>query len=249
MTDTALLDAVLAEWGHDPHTHEEHQFLYVPLGRIVVTAEGAEHVIEGASGLWMPAGIEHSARFGPDALVIAEEFDAGENRLPYRAATAVEMTPLARRSLLARARSGDEGLGCPELFATLVALRGSRLPLPEPQSRIPRAVARQLTEQPADARTAAEWASVFFTSSTSLRRAFRAETGLAFTEWRTRLRLNLSLDLLAKGNLVGAVAARVGFTSANGYILAFRRHFGETPGAYLARHCPGGPFDVQLQDS
>ncbi|MGW1223607.1 hypothetical protein ACWD6Z_34785, partial [Streptomyces californicus] len=28
---------------------------------------------------------------------------------------------------------------------------------------------------------------------------------------------------------------RVGFVSTNGYILAFRRYFGETPGAYVKR--------------
>ncbi|MFB7253030.1 hypothetical protein [Streptomyces nojiriensis] len=30
-----------------------------------------------------------------------------------------------------------------------------------------------------------------------------------------------------------SVAARVGFVSTDGYILAFRRHFGQTPGAYV----------------
>ncbi len=74
-----------------------------------------------------------------------------------------------------------------------------------------------------------------YVSSTSLRRAFRAETGLAFSEWRTRLRLNRSLDLLAEGHMVGIGAARVGFAGTNGYILAFRRYFGQTPGAYVRR--------------
>src|SRR5690606_28238949 len=97
------------------------------------------------------------------------------------------------------------------------------------------AVARELTRNPADPRTAEEWARSLYLSSTSLRRAFRAETGMPFSEWRTRLRLNHALGLLAQGHLVGAVAARVGFTSTNGFILAFRRHFGQTPGAYLRR--------------
>ncbi|MFE6856620.1 helix-turn-helix transcriptional regulator, partial [Streptomyces sp. NPDC057674] len=86
---------------------------------------------------------------------------------------------------------------------------------------------------PEDQRTATEWAESLHTSSTSLRRAFRNETGLAFSEWRTRVRLNRSLDLLDRGHLVSAVAARVGFTSTNGYILAFRKHFDCTPGAWV----------------
>jgi AraC-like DNA-binding protein len=69
-------------------------------------------------------------------------------------------------------------------------------------------------------------------NSTSLRRAFRAETGLPLSEWRTRLCLNHSLTLLEQGHMVSAVAAWVGF-STNGYILAFRRYFGQTPGTYV----------------
>ncbi|WP_328467735.1 AraC family transcriptional regulator [Actinoplanes sp. NBC_00393] len=254
MTDTATWDVVEAlpftERGHPPHRHDVHQFLYVPLGRIVVTVDGREHPVGSTTGLWIPAQVEHSAWFSRDALIVAEHFDAWEHDLPYREATPVEVTSHARERLLARTRSGVEELGDAALFAVLTGLRGSRLPLPEPRSAIARAVARCLAGAPGDPRTATEWAAQHYTSSTSLRRAFRAETGLAFTEWRTRLRLNHSLDLLAKGMLVGAVAARVGFTSANGYILAFRRHFGETPGAYIARrNSPGGPHDGQLQDS
>jgi AraC-like DNA-binding protein len=40
---------------------------------------------------------------------------------------------------------------------------------------------------------------------------------------------NRSQDLLAEGRLVSMAAARVGFASTNGYILAFRRYFGQTP--------------------
>ncbi|MEV6300561.1 AraC family transcriptional regulator [Actinoplanes sp. NPDC051861] len=236
------------DWGHPPHVHDEHLFVYAPLGHITVTAEDREFVVNAATGLWIPAGVVHSALFSRDALVLAEDFDEGY-RLPFREATAVEVTPEVKATLLARSRIGSGEDAGPDLFAALAALRPSRLALPEPHSPIARTVARELAGNPGDQRTAAEWAAVYFTSSTSLRRAFRTETGLAFTEWRTRLRLNHSLDLLAKGLLVGAVAARVGFASANGYILAFRRHFGETPGAFTARRSPGGSNDGQPQDS
>ncbi|MFC7528634.1 AraC family transcriptional regulator [Actinoplanes sp. GCM10030250] len=250
MADTVEADdAPLAEWGHPPHVHDEHLFVYAPLGHIAVNAQDREFLVNAAAGLWIPAGVVHGARFSRDALVLSEEFETPGHDLPYRDAIAVEVTPDVREWLLARSRIATGEPPGPGLFAALAGLRPSRLPLPEPYHPIARAVARELAGNPGDKRTAAEWAAGHFTSSTSLRRAFRAETGLAFTEWRTRLRLNHSLDLLAKGLLVGAVAVRVGFTSANGYILAFRRHFGETPGAYIARRSPGGPHDGQSQDS
>lgn len=173
--------------------------------------------------------------FHPDSLVIAEAFEPGDNRLPYTEPTAVNVTDRLRLLLLGRIRSSAESCGDPRVFAELCAGPPASLPLPWPTSPAPATVARDLARAPGDPRTAEEWAQSLYVSSTSLRRAFRAETGLAFSEWRTRLRLNHSLELLAEGHLVGAVAARVGFASANGYILAFRRHFGQTPGAYMKR--------------
>ncbi|MEU5164380.1 AraC family transcriptional regulator [Streptomyces sp. NPDC020875] len=227
-------DEFITVGGHPTHVHDYHQFLHVPLGRIVVTASalGTEYEVTPSTGLWLPAGLPHSARFDPDALVVSETFDSGRYRLPYRGATAVAVGTARRRALLARMREHGSAPDDDALFAELTAGPADRLPLPCPISEPARAVADGLLRRPDDPRTADEWARALYTSSTTLRRAFRAETGIAFSEWRTRLRLNRSLELLAEGQLVGTVASRVGFVSTNGYILAFRKHFGRTPGAY-----------------
>ncbi|WJV44865.1 helix-turn-helix transcriptional regulator [Streptomyces flavofungini] len=152
-----------------------------------------------------------------------------------------------RRLLVGRMRDADvPGTAADDaaLFTALTDGQADFLPLPQPTSRAARAVAGALLRHPDDPRTASEWAERLFTSSTSLRRAFRAETGLAFSEWRTRLRLNHSLTLLAQGHRVGAVAASVGFVSTNGYILAFRKHFGRTPGAYARARTESGVSGV-----
>ncbi|MGV9316424.1 AraC family transcriptional regulator [Streptomyces sp. NPDC003691] len=232
-------DDFIAAGGHPTHVHDFHQFLYVPVGRIVVTAQDARHALSPSVGLWMPAGLPHSARFDPDALVLSETFDIPGYALPYRAATPVNIGTGLRRLLLARMRGLDSAPGDDALFAALTEGPAGRLPLPRPTGEAARAVAEELLRHPGDPRTAEEWARALYTSSTSLRRAFRAETGIAFSEWRTRLRLNRSLELLEDGQMVGAVAARVGFVSTNGYILAFRKHFGRTPGAYV-RECAEG---------
>ncbi|MFF1483686.1 helix-turn-helix domain-containing protein [Streptomyces sp. NPDC058319] len=225
-------DSCVTTEGHPVHVHDFHQFLYVPLGRIVVTVRDADHVLSPAVGLWIPAGVPHSARFDPDSLVVSESFEAERYRLPCTRASVVPVGEARRRLLLARMRSSG---ATPEDTALFAELAGDerRLPLPRPVSTAARAVAVALLRDPGDQRTATEWAEALYTSSTSLRRAFRVETGLSFSEWRTRARLNRSLALLAEGHQVGAVAARVGFVSANGFILAFRRHFDRTPGAYV----------------
>lgn len=55
---------------------------------------------------------------------------------------------------------------------------------------------------------------------------------MTFTDWRTQVRLRASLPLLADGLPVAGVARRVGYASLNGFVDAFRRHFGHTPAAH-----------------
>ncbi|MFT4217993.1 MAG: AraC family transcriptional regulator [Micropruina sp.] len=220
-------DDVSAE-GHDAHRHSFHQFLFVPVGRAHVCADGTTHLLSPESGLWLPAGVWHSARFDPDSMVEPINFEASQWPLPFTTATPVAITTRRRRLLLAGLRGGaDPGA---TVFSAL--LTEPRLPLPEPRTAAARAVAAGLRAEPRCQRTVADWAGHLHVGATTLRRAFVNETGLNFSEWRTRLRLNLSVDLLARGHLVCGVAQQVGFTSTNGFIIAFRRHFGKTPKAY-----------------
>ncbi|WP_240804239.1 AraC family transcriptional regulator [Streptomyces sp. A0592] len=234
-TMPALLadDSLITTGGHPPHVHDFHQFLYVPLGAITVSALGQDHELTASVALWIPAGVVHSARFGPDAVVVSESFDAALFDLPYVEPTPVNVTDAQHALLLGRMRSSAAEPDDPKAFAALSAAHPDSLPLPQPVSPAALAVARGLARDPSDGRTATQWAAGLYTSSTSLRRAFRAETGMAFSEWRTRLRLNHALYLLDQGQSVGLVAAQVGFVSTNGFILAFRRYFGRTPGSYV----------------
>lgn len=58
-------DEFIADWGHPLHVHDFHQFLYVPIGRITVSAVGRDHRLSSSVALWVPAGVPHSARFTP----------------------------------------------------------------------------------------------------------------------------------------------------------------------------------------
>ena len=49
------------------------------------------------------------------------------------------------------------------------------------------------------------------------------------------MRLLRSLELLAEGQSVTAIALDLGYASVSAYIGLFRRSFGETPASYRAR--------------
>lgn len=107
---------------------------------------------------------------------------------------------------------------------------GLVIPIP----RDPRAyeLATALLDDPRDARTLDQWGESLYTSGKTLQRLISRETGLTFPNWRTNIRLNASLPALGRGEHVHDVAAGVGYTSTNGYIDAFKRHFRTTPGHF-----------------
>ena len=69
-------------------------------------------------------------------------------------------------------------------------------------------------------------------------RGFRSRFGLAPMAWRKRATLRLAADLLAGGDQVKLVAARLGFIDASSLTRAFRRQFGQSPRAYAAHGPP-----------
>jgi AraC-like DNA-binding protein len=96
------------------------------------------------------------------------------------------------------------------------------------------AVARSLQEGPADGRTLVEWGREVGASGRTLARLFLGETGLPFGRWRSLVRLQAALTLLAQGKPVSRVASDVGYNSTSAFVAAFKREFGFTPGAYYA---------------
>ncbi|MCG8710760.1 helix-turn-helix transcriptional regulator [Brenneria sp. 4F2] len=109
----------------------------------------------------------------------------------------------------------------------------SHLPLPNDSRALK--IAREILENPADARTQADWAAWGGLSARSLSRLFLAQTGINFARWRQQARLLRSLALLANGDPVGNVAAACGYENVSAYIAVFRQRFGVTPGGYFAR--------------
>jgi AraC-like DNA-binding protein len=108
------------------------------------------------------------------------------------------------------------------------------LDVPVPAGPLAGTVAKALRANPADQRTLAEWGREVGASERTLARAFTAQTRMTFGRWRTLLRLQAALPLLAAGEPVGRVARRVGYETPSAFVAAFRRETGLTPAAYFA---------------
>jgi AraC-like DNA-binding protein len=97
-----------------------------------------------------------------------------------------------------------------------------------------RAVASALRAHPEDQRDLTGWAASVNVSGRTLARRFREETGVPFGQWRTAVRVQAALVLLAQNQPVSRVAKRVGYDTTSAFVAAFHKHTGVTPGAYFS---------------
>ncbi|MFD0552839.1 helix-turn-helix transcriptional regulator [Streptomyces rectiviolaceus] len=103
----------------------------------------------------------------------------------------------------------------------------------EPKDPRAREVAEALAADPSDGRPLEAWGRAVGASARTLARLFSAETGLAFGQWRERLRMQAAMPMLAGGMTIEAVASRVGYASASSFVAAFHRIVGLTPRQYF----------------
>lgn len=215
------------------------------------TPEGIGLVPAGQA-LWIPPRIRHEihsrAAVGARMLFVDESL-AG--RLHPHCGT-VEVSPLLDR-LIARAldHGDDYGSGSPvERLALVIldepaAMRPTTLLIPlSREPRLAGAMAR-LVHSPAAGTELAALACDVGASPRTLARLFRSETGMSFTQWKTRVCLVESIGRLARGEPVTRVAIELGYASASGFTSMFRRNMGVPPGRDCANGAgrPGGLGD------
>nr|WP_246406550.1 helix-turn-helix transcriptional regulator [Modestobacter versicolor] len=227
-------------WG--AHVHEQHQLVWTAAGSARVTAGRRSWVLPASRALFVPGGVPHDVVLRVPAALHCLYVWPAACPLGWTEPALVTVSPLL--AALLRSLGGPGGSSPVAAQARDVVfheLAAARLPddgLPVPTDSRAAWVAAQLVEQPADETPLAGWAQRLRVGESTLRRAFVAGTGLPFSEWRSRARLQAALPLLERGLPVAAVARQVGYGSVNGFTAAFRRLHGSTPGSW--RRAGGG---------
>ncbi|GAB3807044.1 helix-turn-helix transcriptional regulator [Micromonospora zhanjiangensis] len=221
------------------HWHDDHHIVYAGRGVLAVTTAAGSWVTPSTRAIWVPAGVVHAHRAHGELELHLVGLPATENPLGLDTPTALAVGPLLRELIVAYAGGPhDDSSERSRLRAVLLdQLRISPqqpLHLPEPSSPPLRALCDILRADPADGRTLGELGRQVGASDRTLSRLFRADLGMTFPQWRTQLRLQCALVLLAQGTPVTAVAHRCGWSSASAFIDVFRRVVGHTPGSHPA---------------
>lgn len=222
----------------DWHHHPDHQLAWAASGVLQVRVDDRRTwVLPPSFALWLPAGTTHAT--GSAAVTTIRSLYFRPEFCPPRwSRPTVVAVPGLLRELIghlgradlagaARRRAEELLLDLPE------PVRMTAISVPEPADDRLRRIAAALSADPADDRTLSDWGRIAGASARNLARLFRAETGLTFGQWRTQLRLRAALPLLAEGVPVSRVAGRVGYASPSGFVAAFHRVVGVSPGAYF----------------
>jgi AraC-like DNA-binding protein len=226
--------ATLFDW----HTHPDHQLAWAASGVLAVRTHAATWVLPPTRALWIPAGVRHETGSSGRATMRSVYVPPGLSPVSWPEPTVVAASALLAEiigylggSLSAARRARAEAL----LADLLTPVPVTALDVRFPSGGVAGEVAVALREHPADQRTLAEWGRAVGASERTLARAFAARAGMPFGRWRTLLRLQAALPLLAAGEPVSRVARQVGYETASAFVAAFRRETGITPAAYFTR--------------
>ncbi|MGW3354895.1 AraC family transcriptional regulator [Streptomyces bungoensis] len=227
-------------------THARGHLVYAAGGVLAVHTERGTSIVPANRVAWTPGGFEHHHRaHGDTDMRIVFLAPSAARLLPDRPAVFLA-SGLAREVLLALtgprahddAAPGYSRSARARLLRVLVEeLREAReqpLQLPEPRDDRLRAVARMLSDNPADNATLAELGRAVGAGTRTLSRLLRTELGMTFYEWRTQLRVCHALVLLADGHDTTRTAHACGWANPSSFIAAFTDLVGTTPGRYRA---------------
>lgn len=219
-----------------PHVHRAGEVAWAPTGLIFADVGSSRWSLPSSRALWIPGGLEHAAGASRDSVLLVLSMDPERWTAPWSDVTPMAVTPLLRELMLHLAESPPPDQRREHIEALVLGLLEpvmvpcTRLPMPT--HPVAAQVAGAVLADLADSRTLGELGRLVGASSRTLARYFLAETGLTFGDWRAQARLRTAMSDLCAGASVSRVAGKIGYDTPSGFIAAFRRFAGCTPGRF-----------------
>ncbi len=226
-----------ASW--QPHVHNVDELIYSPRGVLVAKTATQCWVLPPLRALWLPAGTVHEVQCGAGMAIVCLYLAGGYVGLERRPEL-MEVSPLLRQLIVRASEWAVPGTDPKHLRITEVIRDEMEVARPVP------ALDMIVPNDPRARRVAAALANLeqaedsldaicheAGASRRTIERLFRQDTGLSLGQWRTRARVQRSLDMLERGEKMTFTAAEVGYSTPSAFIASFKRLLGTTPGQYL----------------
>jgi AraC-like DNA-binding protein len=240
--DGRSVNRVLPHDEHFPsHQHTLAHLVYAASGALTVTTPRGTAIAPTNRAAWTPAGVAHQHRaYGRTDMRILYVPGAHARALPA-GPVVLAISPLVREALLTLTGPNEYPKDSWDRLCDVVLDELAREPeqplyLPEPADHRLRAVTDLLRANLANPITLAEAGYQVGVGERTLSRLFDTELGMSFRQWRTQLRIQHSLILLAEGHTVLDTATACGWSNPSSFIEAFTSILGQTPSRYRIRH-------------
>ncbi|PPF44747.1 AraC family transcriptional regulator [Pseudoclavibacter sp. AY1F1] len=222
----------------EEHSHPTHELIWNTRGASSLTVGSRTWTITPAVGLWIPAGVRHTAWTPAGTWYRTAMFSVQTTTPIADEPVAVDVTDLLRLLLDRLAEPGLDDASRSKTEAMVLDILAPAphelvLRIPEAELLIP--IVRSLEADVRDGRTLEEWSTQLGVSARTITRQFQSETGLGFSRWLAAARIQRAIVLLTDGESIDEIAAAVGFRSASAFGTAFRRVTGTSPGRFRAQ--------------
>lgn len=223
------------------HEHSKGQLMHVLRGVIVIGTPTATYTLPPGRAIWLPPGVQHSARYPQSSEMSTIFVDASALAWSLPAKVQVYRLDELASALLTEAATFDcgsrpnrtERITLELLFSRISVLDDRGLALPEGQDPRLRRATAWLLENPAAPDDLDHLARLVFCSRRTLYRLFEYETGMTPGLWRRQMRMGLALEMLASGAPIGQVARDLGFSAPGNFTAAFKATFGTAPSTFF----------------
>lgn len=223
------------------HRHPLHQIVYPSSGAVSVTTPAGTWITPANRAIWIPAGCWHEHTFHGHTQFHGVALDPRRYRRGPAGPAVLAVNPLMRELIIACSRAAGTDTG--EHHRMLGVLHdqvqaagpGEPLWIPTPVDARLREACALIAANLSAPLTLQQLARRIGISQRTLSRLFRDELSMTFPQWRTQLRLQRALVLLAERRDVTSVASECGWATASAFIDTYRRAFGHTPGRAIAK--------------
>jgi AraC-like DNA-binding protein/quercetin dioxygenase-like cupin family protein len=221
------------------HTHAWAQLAYASRGVLRMTTPGTTWMVPPSRAIWVPPHVTHEVSIVEDAFLRTLYVDESVVPPGLGECRVVEVSGLLREVIGALDERAlpvaRERLLC--VLALDEMTRSAPLPLavPMPAEKRLRALCEALIADPGNSGSLEFWAAHVGASTRTIARLFRQELGVSFSHWRQQAILARAIPLLNQGRPMALVAQELGYQSQSAFSAMFRRAFGQSPRAFIAR--------------
>lgn len=217
-------------WSGLEQVQPEYDMLYAACSLLSVGTSGGRWVAPAGCGIFVPAGVAHRLALPSEASVTCALIPRHDIEEVDRLCKVIRISDLVRELLDAAANLPLDGSGerRDRLVLDLLPVEISRsatLPIGLPIPADPLLVRRcmDFAAVPQAGMSIDRWAAELSMSRRKFTSLFRRKTGISFKAWVRQACFAFAMMRLARGDGIGAVAARCGYASPAGLSALIKR--------------------------